>query len=392
MGLNISNFLSGSSLSALSQVGATSSTIQAALSRAGATVSSIENLATNALDSAVSVSDFFGASSISAAVQDLIANRNVSSSINSFPDSKTAATQTNTTGGSTMTYPPDLGKYYITLGFYKYKRPAPMDKATLESRGSVTMPLPDNLVEDFQLSYEDKSLGIIGNVADNLQREHQVPGASAQRQLEAFALEGTIRGMNAITSAIGHFFGADGKTPVSLDANSLSGVAEQDFGATINPSLATLFGGIGFRRHQFKWLLAPKSESDSATIRDIIKFLKVNALPAFSKGVTNILDYPNICVPKLYPWASDQSTYMYVFKKCMIDSVNVNYNPMNSPAFFAKTTAPAMIQITVNLREIEYFTADDFGGSGSDLSGVNAFKQLTGGITSAIDSGNFGVK
>jgi len=306
----------------------------------------------------------------------------------SYPETKTAASQDKTNGGSSLQYPPDMGRYFIQFDFFKYKRPAPMDKATSEARGTITLPIPDNLAEDFAISYEDKPLGIIGNIADNMQRALPYNGAgSTSRQVEAAAYEAGIRGVDAIAGIAGNLTGLSGKTEgITLDTSSLSGVVEQSLGATPNPSLAVLFGGVGFRRHRFEWFFAPKTSSESQTIRDIIKNLKMHSLPAFSQGVTNILDYPDMVVPSLFPWASTDGTdtYAYTFKKCVIDSINFDYNPMRSPTFFTDTKAPTFIKLTMNLREIEYFTSDDFGGSGSALSVGDAFHQMTGGVRSAL--------
>jgi hypothetical protein len=385
---SLDQFLSRSSLSTLASTislsGTIGSTVATALAMAGASVGASVSVGTSILDGMVSGSsgDFFSGSAPRTTLANLVAGMDpLPDSSGSLPDAMIPSSQGSTNGGTTLSYPPDMGKYFLQLTFYKYSRPAPLEPGSTDQRGSISLPIPDNLVEDFQLGYENKALGIIGNIADNWQR-HTKTGSTAQ-QAESFMTEGALRSTDAVTQFLSHATSTKNLSGINLDTGALSGAAEQYLGAIPNPSLAVLFSGVAFRKHSFRWLMAPKSPQESQTLRAIIKMLKVNALPPFSQGVTNILDYPNIVQPMLFPWGPNESsdTYTYKFKRCVIESINVNYNPQNSPAFFAETTAPAFIGLTLNLQEIEYFTAEDFGGSGTQLSISDAFRQLTGGIS-----------
>jgi hypothetical protein len=52
-------------------------------------------------------------------------------------------------------------------------------------------------------------------------------------------------------------------------------------------------------------------------------------------------------------------------KKCVVKSFNVNYTPVNVPAFFDGNPSaphPVAITCTIHLKELEYMLSNDWGG------------------------------
>ena len=263
-----------------------------------------------------------------------------------------------------LQFPSDMGEYYVSFQFREYKRPTPGNIAIPEPAGDIALPLPKDLVENFDLSYSTGTeLGIYGAVADNLN-------------------SGNIGG-NFIGGAT---YAAE--IAASSVSDSLTAVLQQRFGALANPNISTTFQSPKLRSHKFSWLMAPNNEEESNNIRDIINKFKQAALPNFAHDTTNILTYPQMCQIVLYPWGAGKTNlkdqpsydpnYMYVFKTCMIESVSVNYAP--DALVFFPNQAPAFIALTVNFIEVEYFTAADFGKAAT----ANTVDIIEGGIANAV--------
>ena len=77
-------------------------------------------------------------------------------------------------------------------------------------------------------------------------------------------------------------------------------------------------------------------------------------LPTISQNYI-LFGYPSMAIITLAP----SDTYLYKFKPCVITSFTANYAPGNTPSFYkGGKAAPAAVEIFVNLREIEYWTAE----------------------------------
>lgn len=279
-------------------------------------------------------------------------------------------------GGSStsagLQFPSDMGEYYVSFQFREYKRPTPGNIAIPEPAGDIALPLPKDLVENFDLSYSTGTeLGIYGAVADNL----------TSGNVTGNMIGGATYAAEALASSV---------------SNSLTAVLQQKFGALANPNVSTTFQSPKLRSHKFSWLMAPNNEEESNNIRDIINKFKQAALPNFAYDTTNILTYPQMCQIVLYPWGAGKTkldqpsydpNYMYVFKTCMIESVAVNYAP--DALVFFPNKAPAFISLTVNFIEIEYFTAADFGKTVANTA--TAAQIIESGITSTFDDIKNGV-
>jgi hypothetical protein len=239
-----------------------------------------------------------------------------------------------------LQFPADLDKYYVAFEFKEYKRPTPGAPASKIWISSIALPLPRDLLEEHGIAYNTSSLGIVGSVADAFSRGTNTTsgifGAAGM-----YAAETLAGGMGS--------FGDDLKV-----------VLQQSLGMASNPNLSVAFQSPKLRSHKFSWTFAPNNEDESNAIKNIIKEFKKNALPNFTSDTTAVLTYPNMCQIVLYPWGADtEDNYLYVFKTCMIESVSVNYAP--DALVFFNNDAPGFVSLTVNLIEIEYFTADTFG-------------------------------
>lgn len=260
--------------------------------------------------------------------------------VDSLDNSGVTGTGTSKTIGGYQ-FPADLDKYYISFGFRKYERLSPNKTVKPIVLDNIALPLPRDLQEKMEVAYNTGATGLAGNVIDTF-------GADKDSKT-------TIEGAGGYAAV---YASAD---LAGVFGDGLKSALSQYIGATVNPVVSVTFESPKLRSHSFSWTFAPNNAEESNAIRNIIKTFKQNALPNFTSDTTAVLTYPNMCVITLHPWGSTgkSDSYMYQFKTCMIESVSVNYAP--DAVVFFNNDAPGFVKLDINVIEVEYFTAKDFG-------------------------------
>jgi len=248
---------------------------------------------------------------------------------------------------STLRYPTDLGKYYITFTFSKYQRPSQFAPLKfLPAGATLALPVPANLVDSYSLTYSTQSSGPTADILT-------AAGRGVPNQSETSQTSGSTNPVDLATDALGAFA-----------AKALSGIGGQallqNAGIASNPFLTVLFQQVEFKTHSFKWKFMPETFQESKDLKDIIDQFRKSSLPGFTGSVFTV---PDIVVPKLYP----NEAFLYEFKPCVVKSISFNYAP-NTPSFFASSNAPTGIEFSVELQEIEIWTQDNINNN----SAVNA--------------------
>jgi hypothetical protein len=241
--------------------------------------------------------------------------------------------------------------YYMTLQFQSYERRAITDRAFVRATDGIRLPIPNNLVDTTQVSYSDQALGPAGGAAIEAADEIKKSGGSA-----GSIGQGTLDILNGLAQG-----GAAQAAPLTTK------VLSQTFGVAQNPMLTVLFESPTFKEHQFSWKLSPNNQQESNTIRDIINTFKSHMLPGLTDAPGgSLLSYPDIVNITIYP----NDEYLYKFKPCVITSMSINFAPGNTPSFF-NTKAPTEVQITINLKETEYWLQQDIDLSTYQTQGIN---------------------
>jgi hypothetical protein len=312
--------------------------------------------------------------------------QNRESNVSIAPSDSTRKLFTNT--DSKVLYFPseDIGKYKMSFSFQKYVRPAPGVQANSTIEKTLFLPIPRNLQESHDIDYSSASTGIAGAVADAIQQISQESsisssaeaiggagayGAVANRAAMSRALNASQRG---IIQRLGTY---------SLIGNQDVGrVAGQAFGISSNPHLSVLLNGSTLRKHRFSWVFAPETEDESKNLKDTINLFRYASLPVTTEDSTAFFEYPLICKIKFHPWADsipdseiNVKTGLYTMKTCVVDQFSVNYSPDGSPTFFGVNSEPGYVSFSVDLLEIEYFTANQFGRQGMNIT-ENTFEAI----------------
>ena len=273
-------------------------------------------------------------------------------------------------GLPTLQYPSHLGKYYITLKFKQYQRPAPEVRGELPFKQAIVLPISREVREGFDIRVGAQESGTAGNIAD-----------TAAKLLD----QGNLDGAGQAALAIGY---ASLVQDVAGDAGRL---LAQFTGAAANPNLQAIFSGVELRQHRFDWLLAPRNAQESEELQRILKALKAYSLPAYSSIGTAALSYPFLCQPTIEPLGDE----LIQFPPCLINNIEINYSPQGLPAFFEGTKLPTLIQLSITMLETELQTSDRYGRVGGDRlrevleTGADVVDDValavSGGTTSAGD-------
>lgn len=281
------------------------------------------------------------------------------------PQSVIPESQEDTQYTESLRYPADLpNDYRMCLEFMEYVRPTLTQSATTGFRFSISLPIPNALLESYGVSYSEGQYGAtLGNVINAI---------DSGQSPELGGVIGVARGI--AQPAIQNLAGA---LP-GVDAEGFGGLADQTFGSIVNPHLALFFKGVSLREHQFSWAFAPRNAQDSRNLKEIYYRIKRAALPAFTANASNTtLDYPMMVKVRIY---SKDGKELYPFKMCVISFTNMNYASSGVPSFHADG-APVLQQMSLGFKEIEYFTSGDIlTAQGSDYS-INEEEFASSGIT-----------
>ena len=145
-------------------------------------------------------------------------------------------------------------------------------------------------------------------------------------------------------------------------AGSLMGINSIQFqsGATgqfSNPQIELLYAGPTLRAFPFSWTLAPKSETEAASVKEIIRRFKYHSLPQGNAGA-GMLKTPDVWSLKFYVQDRESPAYQKIFT-CALESVSVKQNAAGS---HLTTTdgQPLVTTISTTFKEIKIRTTADY--------------------------------
>jgi hypothetical protein len=296
-------------------------------------------------------------------------------------------------------------QYYCSLRFFEYVRPTPFDNSQETPVSTIILPLPIQLIDSTSAAFAQQDLGAVADILN----EGVTPGAAA-----ASLLRGGIAGVSDIIKILPQFQ-AVSKGPLKdalnigenfakrnlVNADTITTAVEQTLGRAPNPNPTVKFTGPVLRDVNYTWYFNPKNEAESNSIRTIIQRIKNFSLPSFGLGSSAILNYPHLAQVNFYPW--DQpltektnttpnrwgwtTNSIIRLKRCFVTSVSVNYNPANVPAFYNdRSSNPVIYELSIQLKEVEYMTAQAWGDEDEELKDSRVGTFETGPIETVLNA------
>ena len=267
-----------------------------------------------------------------------------------------------------MVYPKDLGKYYIQFFFFDNFQDSPIKRLTKRNTYMLSLPVPDNLQEQFNLAYSDKQLGALGvlEAAGILTPESMETVINGNmEQVGQVADIGATRTSNLLKAGGGGSatLAAARYTSRALGLESVGTALDRVTGTILNPYQQLQFEGVGLREHSFSYTFSPNSESEANDLKTIIKELKIRMHPTLN-GL--LMNFPDQCKIKLSSGLGDY----YTFQDCYLKSMNVNYAPSGTPAFFKQGAHPVEIKVDLVFGEIRPITRNTYTGETDGVSTI----------------------
>jgi len=238
-------------------------------------------------------------------------------------------------------FPSNLSaRYYCALEFFKYSR-ADMNKIGTATRQHIwKVPIPVNLVDAQGVSFGEEALGTALGGAGSALMGHD-PNAASSKIGEA----GKALGIGGAAGA--------------LDALGLANIASAAFGITANPFLTVLFKSPNYRTYSMSWRFYPRNQQESQSLFSLSQTLRWHQLPERQAiGGGAVLGYPSLIKPTLVAGGGQ----LYPFKYGVIENSSINYAPDGVPSFH-NNGRPTAVEISISVKEVEYFLKNSFGGS-----------------------------
>ena len=302
-----------------------------------------------------------------------------------------------------LSFPSDLGTQalYIKFDFIKRKRGRRTASSTERALGSIFLPLPPSLNDQFQSNYTQEGVGMFGEMG------RELGDKISSIKLDEITMEGVqgiiegslkYQGTNLLskpTAAAGLIagtlgLGAPGAAMVAGATSAARGALVGE-GIAINPYLTQIFTGVNLKSHAFQFKLVPKSLDEAETLKAIIHQFKRNMLPSLqpegqlatamglaqskhidpSKGITSaqkrmMFSYPNEWRIKFSPSVAKN---LYSIKPCVLTNVQVQYHGENKAFYFQAVgdsgAHPVSVTISLSFMETEIYTQEDVAAEGS---------------------------
>ncbi len=280
------------------------------------------------------------------------------------------------------------GQYYCTISLGEYSRPEPFAETKWKVDEMLVLPLPSELRDDTNVDYANVPLMSVGDLINAKGPVDIGTGVVAA----ALRFSGNIlsggAGMLAnagVGAALGRFSqgtadtmgaAAEGGVAALFPPDQVTSAVQQATGLAPNPNPSVAFQGPILREFTFTWMLTPRNNKEAQRIKKLVATLKKRALPStWATSSAAVLRFPYMCQLNFYPWDRNPNTQwgwnsdnsIIRIKKCVMQAVNVSYNPSNSPAFYYDKKngkqSPVATQITINFRELEYLLASDWSGA-----------------------------
>lgn len=244
-------------------------------------------------------------------------------------------------------------KYYLYITAEDYTRQDAMTLAKANITQQISMPVPMQMVDSHKVEYSTQELGVMGgamlNGAGALMNTARQGGSNISNIFQsATSLYG------ASTSLIGSVAGAGTALAFEQGNQTVSRVAQAAAGVAPNQFMVVLLKGPTYKKFTFEWHLSPKTQQQSAQLRDMIKFFN-NAMAPTLTGGGFFFGFPKIFRIQFRP--TDE--YMYKFKPAVLENFTANYTGAGVPAFY-KSGAPESYKISMSFMEMEFWLNGQF--------------------------------
>jgi len=259
-------------------------------------------------------------------------------------------------------YPADLvqeAAAYVKLQFFTYTRGDPFAAGSVNPAEFISLPLPDNLSFAFNVKYQERDTGIMGDVMNSSVAQAAINESANKKGAERMKSAGSalINSLSELTgddatSAAGQVAMRAGFAALESANDIAGGLAGQIVGSIPNPHPTVFFKGMELRQFQWSWKFVPRSEQEANDLTQALTMIKRFILP---EKENNFLKYPKMVQPII---EGDNVAMYGTFKKALVSAFSVNYTGEGQSAFFVDGQ-PVSILCNMTFQEVENYTSGD---------------------------------
>ena len=277
-----------------------------------------------------------------------------------------------------MQFPSTLdNEHYMIFSVVQTDRKDRSVAPTTTVTRNIILPIPSNLGVQYGADYENAELGAFGaaitggldtdgagkDIATLLKQKFkglksEVGGGAGDSAREAAGI-GAAVAATAIGASAG---GAVGALTAGITGGATAQAIGKKEGLALNPHMAVLFKGVGFREHSFTYKFVARNSEESQTIQSIINTFKYHMHPDYFAGNISF-SYPD---EFQIAFADAIAANLYTIGKCVLKGMDVNYNSEGKPLFFEDVGnggAPVSVELTLNFQELQIVTKSDMVAS-----------------------------
>lgn len=265
-------------------------------------------------------------------------------------------------GATTLSYPGDVASlaYLMSMHVVQYRRPI-FSKPIIKPIANIYLPLPQNLQEEFNISWNERDLGILGNTfMENLKAgKEMLGGISSGADFRKMASQDKNAWKNFLQGQGPQMAGLliQSFMPDIMSDTSVNALVSEATGIIPNPHMTAVFSGVKLREHTLSWTFSPRSLDDSKALDHLETAIKQYAHPAFVPNLNQYaLEYPYQVFCNFIG-----SNYLYPIKRAVIRGIKIDNAGGGVPAFYGNSQgAPVTKKMTLQLMEVQILTRSDF--------------------------------
>lgn len=254
--------------------------------------------------------------------------------------------------------PLDTPLYYTSISIGEYSRTSWDKVGEITKKDDIVFPIPMNLTDTHQISYETEPIGLAGAAA---------LGAG---NLALRALNGEVSDLTGALDAAGISAGT-GSTVLGAGAaatlRTLGNVGDVGrgigngilaaAGLAVNQFLTVMLKGPQYKSRQFSWRFSPRNSLESKRLQEAIMLLNNSMAPGISTTFGSaFFTWPKIFqVQFSYALGRDLGLVTFRMKPSVLKAASFDYTPSGMPAFYAGSSAPEGVNVTLVFDELEFW-------------------------------------
>lgn len=226
------------------------------------------------------------------------------------------------------------------------------DRSKIEKKdiiGIVSLPIPAGISDTKGVDWSSSTLDPFRSIGVDIATTGITQGIGAGVKQLGNAAAAVSENSGDAGTALANYF--------VEQATGAGNLLSRTQGVVINPNMELLFSGPQLRQFGFTFKLSARSEEESQSILNIIRFFKQGMSPRRTKSQLFLKAPHTFQIEYLH--RGKPHRYLNKMKECALQSFNVEYTPEGQYATF---TSGAMVsyQITLQFTELEPIFNDEY--------------------------------